>query len=131
MTQENEDKYFQEIGSLRDKIDNHIVDSQDFRNEFRKSQEKIGEALVGLARSSEQLIALNKDTAKNEESIQQLYDLNRETEKQITSHVLQSTHSAAGHPDPVLESKAKKFDKIQLGLILGVGYWVVDLIYNA
>ncbi len=118
-----------------DKIDVHIVDSQEFRQEFRAAQKDLTSAVIDLARSQEKLIAINNQTEHHHTAIEKLFDVNRETDQRITDHLIKD-HSykheapAADKPDSTTVTKASRYDKMTWMLITAAATWLVTLAYN-
>ena len=98
---------------------------------FIKSQDKLTEAIIKVAQQQEKIVALVDKTADNKQNIDNVYDLNRETEKRLTDHILTSGHSSPGQPD-VLPKQDSKFDKLQIAIIgaviLGAGNAFLDIL---
>lgn len=80
------------------------------------SQERMTDAMTEIARHQERIISLAEKQEHNEKDIDNLYKLQRDTDRRITDHILSSGHSPSGQLDNI-STKAQHWDKLTLSVI--------------
>jgi len=108
------------VGQL-DRLDEHARDAKVFQRDMSK-------AVVAIAQQQERLVAIADKTDQNKHDIDNLFHINRETEKRLTDHITSAGHSPQG--DNTNAAKASNYDKIQVSLITSAILTVAAVIWK-
>jgi hypothetical protein len=97
-------------GPILNRIVDHVERLDKHAERSEVFQSKMSEALISIAGHQEKILAVADKTQRNETDIQHLFKLNRETETNITDHILSPRHSPQGKTDT-------RFDKVQVAVV--------------
>lgn len=104
-----------------DRLDEHARDNKLF-------QRDMSNAIVTIAQQQEKLVAIADKTDQNKIDINNLFKINRETEKRLNTHIESAGHSPQGDSSNAV--KASNYDKIQVSLITSALLGAAAVVYK-
>jgi hypothetical protein len=102
-------------------LDEHAKDQKVF-------QRDMSNAIVTIAQQQEKLVAIADKTDQNKNDIDNLFKINRETEKRLNGHIESAGHSPQGDSSNAV--KASNYDKIQVSLITSAILGAAAVVYK-
>ena len=117
----NKEPVLEKIVGQLDRLDEHARDNKLFQRDMSK-------AVVDIAKHQERLIAIADKTDQNKTDIDNLFHINRNTEKRLNTHIESAGHSPQG--DSSNAAKASNYDKIQVSLITSAILGAAAVVYK-